>query len=181
MTKMLSRLASLILLLAWACPLPAQNKDPWFHLEVRENRDEPELVKVNLPVSMLDVALRIARDKKIYKDRIKLDSHEISIAEMRQIWSELKKAGNAEFVTVEKRNETVRISREGKFVLVKVFENKSPKVDMRVPVPVVDALLAGSGDELDLRAALVAMQQQKGVGDVLTVNDNKTQVRIWID
>jgi hypothetical protein len=66
-------------------------------------------------------------------------------------------------------------------VLVKVFENKSPKVDMRVPVPVVDALLAGSGDELDLRAALVAMQQQKGVGDVLTVNDNKTQVRIWID
>jgi hypothetical protein len=181
MKKMLSQLASLILLLAWASPLPAQSKDPWFHLEVRENRDEPELVKVNLPVSMLDVALRIAKDKKICKDRIKLDSHEISIDEMRQIWSELKKAGNAEFVTVEKKNETIRISREGKFVLVKVFENKSSKVDMRVPVPVVDALLAGSGNELDLKAALVAMQQQKSVGDVLTVNDNKTQVRIWID
>jgi hypothetical protein len=181
MKKMLSLLTSLILLLAFASPVPAQTKDPWFHLEVRENRDEPELVKVNLPVSMLDVALKIARDKKMYQDRIRLDSHEISVQEMRQIWGELRKAGNAEFVTVEKRNETVRIAREGNFVLVKVFENKNPKVDMRVPVPVVDALLAGSGDELDIKAALVAMQRQKGTGDVLTVNDNKTQVRIWID
>ena len=45
---------------------------------------------------------------------------------------------------------------------------------------VVDALLAGSGDELDIKGALVAMQKQNA-GEILTVNDNETQVRIWID
>ena len=127
---------------------------------------------------------RIAQDKKFSKGfshgRIKLDSTEISIAEIRQLWNELKKSGNAEFVTVEKKNETVRIAREGNFVLVKVSEKKVPKVDLRVPVSVVDALLSGPTDELDIKAALVAMQHQS-VGDILTVNDNKTQVRIWID
>lgn len=180
MKKTLSLLSSVLLLAVLANPAAAQKKDPWFHLEVRENKAEPELVKVNLPVSMLDVALKIVKDKNLNHGRLKLDSHDISVAEMRQLWNELKKAGNAEFVTVEKKNETVKVAREGNFVLVKVFENKVPKVDLRVPVPVVDALLSGPGDELDLKAALVAMQQ-KSVGDILTVNDNKTQVRVWID
>jgi hypothetical protein len=180
MKKVSSLLLVLGLLAALASPLPAQRKDPWFHLEVRETTEEPELVKVNLPVAMLDVALKIVKDEKLSKGRLKLESKEISIAEMRQIWNELKKAGDAEFLTVEKQNETVRIARQGNYVLIKVLEKKISKVDLRVPVPVVDALLAGAGDELDLRGALVAMQQ-KGVGDILTVNDNKTQVRIWID
>jgi len=99
---------------------------------------------------------------------------------MRKIWAELKKAGNAEFVTVEQKNETVRVAKDGNYVVVKVTENKKPKVDMRMPVSVVDALLAGTGEELDIKAALIAMQKQ-GVGDILTVNDRETQVRIWID
>lgn len=179
MKRMLRRVAPLVMLFA-VVPLAAQTKDPWFHLEVRENKEEPELVKVNLPVSMLDVALKIAKDKNFHQGKIRLSSKEISVAEMRQLWSELKKAGNAEFVTVEKKEETVRIGREGNFVLVKVMEGKISKVDLRVPVPVVDALLAGSEDELDIKAALLAMRQ-KNVGDILTVNDDKTQVRMWID
>ena len=64
--------------------------------------------------------------------------------------------------------------------MVKITENKKQKVDLKVPVSVVDALLAGSGDELDIKGALVAMQKQNA-GEILTVNDNETQVRIWID
>jgi hypothetical protein len=180
MNRMLRRVAPLALLFTLVVPLAGQAKDPWFHLEVRENKEEPELVKVNLPVSMLDVALKIAKDRNFHQGKIRLSSKEISVAEMRELWGELKKAGNAELVTVEKKGETVRIAREGNFVLVKVVEGKIPKVDLRVPVPVVDALLAGSGDELDIKAALLAMRQ-KNVGDILTVNDDKTQVRMWID
>jgi len=45
---------------------------------------------------------------------------------------------------------------------------------------VVDALLSGPGEELNIKAALAAMQQ-KGTGDILVVNDHQTQVRLWID
>ncbi|PYU99241.1 MAG: hypothetical protein DMG10_25750, partial [Acidobacteria bacterium] len=78
------------------------------------------------------------------------------------------------------RHETVRISREGEFVLVKVTEKQEPKVDLKIPVAVVDALLERPGDELNLKAAVAAMRQ-KQVGDILTVNDNNTRVRLWID
>ncbi len=175
--------ASLILfLLSVGSIASAQNKSPWIHLEVKENKADPELVKVNLPLSMLDVVLDIVKDKKLNRGRLKLDSNEISVAEMKQLWNELKKAGNAEFITVEKKNETVRIARQGDLVLIKVIsqDGKQSKVDIKVPVSVVDALLEGPGDELDLKAALLAMSD-KNAGEILTVDDDQTHVRIWID
>jgi hypothetical protein len=163
--------------------LPAvaqQKKDPWLHVEVRESKEDPETVKINLPFSMVDVALKIVKDKKFNGGRLKLDSTDISVPDLKTLWNEFKKAGNADFVTVEKKNENVKISREGSYLLIKVSENKQQKVDLRVPVEVVDALLAAPGDELDIKAALVAMQQ-KGSNEILTVNDNNTKVRIWVD
>jgi hypothetical protein len=180
MRKIVTSSMSVALLLILVSLTFAQTKVPWFHLEVRENKGEPELVKVNLPMSMVDVALRIAQEKKLHNGRIKLPSNEISVPDMRELWNDLKKAGNADFVTVEKKNERVRIAREGSFVIINVLEKDASKVDVRVPVAVVDALLTGTGDELDIKAALLAMQQ-KNIGDIVTVNDQQTQVRLWID
>jgi hypothetical protein len=188
MKKAINLLALALLVAGLSASLGAQKKDPWFHVEVKENKTEPEYVKINLPMSMVDVALNVVKDKKFgastwasgNKGHMKLPTDEFSLADMRKIWTELKKAGNAEFVTVEQKNETVRVAKDGNYVVVKVTEDKKPKVDMRIPVSVVDALLAGTGEELDVKAALIAMQKQ-GVGDILTVNDRETQVRIWIE
>jgi len=177
MKKALNMLALALLVASLSSSLAAQKKDPWFHVEVKENKAEPEYVKVNLPMSMVDVALSVIKDKKFDKGHFKLPTE---VADMRKIWSELKKAGNAEFVTVQQKNETVRVAKEGNYILVKITEGKKPKVDLKVPVGVVDALLAGTGDELDIKGALVAMQKQNA-GEILTVNDHETQVRIWID
>ncbi|MGH9429113.1 MAG: hypothetical protein ACRD2L_22755 [Terriglobia bacterium] len=180
MKKALNLLALALLVATLSSPLVAQKKGPWFHVEVKENKTEPEYVKVNLPMSLVDVALNVIKDKKFNKGHFKLPTGDVSIADMRKIWNELKKAGNAEFVTVEQKNETVRVAKDGNYVVVKITENKKQKVDLKVPVSVVDALLAGTGDELDIKGALLAMQKQN-VGEILTVNDNNTQVRVWID
>ena len=180
MKKALNLLALALLVASLSSPLVAQKKDSWFHVEVKENKTEPKYVKVNLPLSMVDVALNVIQDKKLNKGKFKLPTDDVSIADMRKIWSELKKTGNAEFVTVQQKNETVRVAKDGNYVVVKITENKKQKVDLRVPVSVVDALLAGSGDELDIKGALLAMQKQNA-GEILTVNDNETQVRVWID
>ena len=160
----------------------AQNSNPWLHLEVNENTADPTLVKVNLPLSMIDAALSVVKDENLKSGRLKLDTHDISVADMRRLWSELKKSGNADFVTVQKKDESVKIARQGNFLLVKVTESgkKASKVDLRIPFHVVDALLSGPGDELNLKAAITAMQQN-GTGEILTVHDNETHVRIWVD
>ena len=181
MRKITVTIFALPLIAILSLPVIAQQKkDPWLHVEVRESKEDPEIIKVNLPFSMVDVALKIAKDKKLNDGRLKLDSTELSVPDLKNMWNEFKKAGNADFVSVEKKNETVKISREGNYLLIKVSENKQQKVDLRVPVEVVDALLAVPGNELDIKGALVAMQQ-KGSSEILTVNDNNTKVRIWVD
>jgi hypothetical protein len=49
---------------------------------------------------------------------------------------------------------------------------------VEIPVDVVDALLSGPGDELDVRAALGQLQKRRG--DVVRVNDEHSTVRVWI-
>jgi len=182
MRRTLHRIGVVVLLLGINGPVLAQSKDPWLHLEVQEKSSDPALVKVNLPISMVDVALDLVKDDKFRHGQFKLDTKEISVAEMRRLWSELKKAGDGEFVSVEKKTETVRIARQGDLLLVKVTgpDKQKAKVDLKIPMAVVDALLQGSGDQLNVKAALVAMQQ-RSLGEILTVNDEQTQVRLWID
>jgi hypothetical protein len=181
MKNIVRSVVAIVLAALFSIPLLAQQKkDPWLHVEVKESKDDPETVKVNLPFSMVDVALKIAQDKKFNGGKFRLQSTELSVPDLKKIWTEFKKAGNADFVTVEKKTESVKIAREGNYLLIKVSEKNQQKVDLRVPVDVVDALLAAPSDELDIKAALVAMQQ-KGIGEILSVTDKDTKVRIWVD
>ena len=181
MKKTIRPFVAIALVTLLSLPLLAQQKkDPWLHVEVKESKEDPEIVKVNLPFSMVDVALKIAQDKKLNAGKFRLPSTELSVPDLKKLWTEFKKAGNADFVTVEKKTESVKISREDNYLLIKVSEKNQQKVDLRVPVDVVDALLAAPGDELDIKAALMAMQQ-KGIGDILSVTDKDTKVRIWVD
>ena len=43
----------------------------------------------------------------------------------------------------------------------------------------MDALLSGEGDRLDLQAALAELTEERG--DIITVRDGETRVRVWID
>ncbi|MFN8009348.1 MAG: hypothetical protein U0V70_20430 [Terriglobia bacterium] len=179
----LSALAAVLSTFVTLPPEAQQKKDPWLHVEVKESKDDPEIVKLNLPFSMVDVALKIAQDKKLTKfngGKLPLNSAELSVPDIKKLWTEFKKAGNADFVTVEKKTESVRIARDGNYLLIKVSEQKQQKVDIRVPIEVVDALLSAPGEELDIKAALVAMQQ-KGSGEILSVIDKDSTVRIWVD
>ena len=50
---------------------------------------------------------------------------------------------------------------------------------IEVPVTLVDALLGGRSDRLDLKAALAELTDERG--DIVTVRDGEKRVRVWID
>jgi hypothetical protein len=71
--------------------------------------------------------------------------------------------------------------KESGFLYVTVVEEeKNEKVDVRVPFAVVDALLSGNEDELDIQAAINALVQE-GEGELVTVTSDDENVRIWVD
>ena len=163
-------------------PAASQEAKPWIHVHVTEGGDKPKNIRVNLPLSVVGMALEVAPEKIVEKGRVKLKNADISIADIRRLWAALRNAGDVEFVNVEDGDQYVSIVREADLVLIKIDDlkdGKEAKVRVEIPVKVVDALFAAEGDDLDIAAALDRLQSERG--DIIRVIDGDTHVRIWID
>ena len=163
-------------------PAAAQEAKPWIHVHVTESGGSPKNIRVNLPLSVVVVALEIAPKKIVEKGRVRIKNADISITDMRRLWTALRNAGDSEFVNVEDGDQSVSIVREADRVLIKIGDledGKDAKVRVEIPVKVVDALLATEGEELDIAGALDRLQSERG--EIVRLIDGDKKVRIWID
>lgn len=154
---------------------------PWLHVRVEEPRREAK-VSVNLPLSVVEAALKAAPEKIVSDGKIQLGGHrhDLSLSDLRRLWTELRATGDAELVSVEDGDETVRIARAGNLVQIRVQKpGREEQVHVDLPVTLVDALLSGEGESVDLKAALAEVRKLRG--DIVRVKDDDSQVRIWID
>lgn len=177
--------ASAIFIILLLAPLAAWAQTPWIHVEVSEPgkaEGKDTQVKVNLPLSIVQVAIDAAPEKFVSEGRVHLHhmDKDIDVEDLRRMWNELRNAGDAEFVTVESDDETVTVKRAGDLVLIEVDEHDDGEtVRVELPVPVVDALFSGEGETLNLKDALTELRHRRG--DLVRVDDGETKVRIWID
>jgi flavin-dependent dehydrogenase len=105
----------------------------------------------------------------------------MSPAELRELWQEIKNSPDMTFVTVEEDDQSVRVWKEAGYLKVHVLEqDKNEKVDVQVPLAVVDALLSGEGEELNIEAAIRALVEE-GSGELVTVSGDDETVRVWVD
>ena len=164
----------------------AQEQAPWLHIRVTEAGEDGAKVSVNLPISLVQVFADIA-ETEIEKELsghgsqfdIDSDDHDIEIADIRRAWTELRNAGDAEFVEVQQGDEYVKISRAGNTILIE-FNGGDGDGRVEVPVSVLDALLDGDGERLNVRAAIDEMIASSS-GEIVFVKDGDTTVRIWIE
>ena len=103
------------------------------------------------------------------------------VAVIRGMWQELRNVGDAEFATIQHEGNNVRIAREGETILVRVSSEDDDDEDVRVeiPVAVVDALLSGDGDILNIRAAIQKLSTMRG--EMVRVIEANNNIRVWID
>ena len=151
----------------------------WFHVRVDEA--DGAKVTVNLPVSMIEKAIQMIPEKHLNHQGMHFSDHEMTPADMRELWTELRDSPDMTFVKVEEEGEDVKIWKESGFLYVSVLEAEgNEKVDVRVPFAVVDALLSGDEDEFNIEAAIHALVQE-GEGELVTVTSDNDNVRIWVD
>lgn len=187
--RIVAALAGLVLLAAaFASPVSAQaQSEKWLHVRVNEGEDG-ETVRVNVPLSLAEAILPSIKVKHFEGGKVRLEEHmraHIEDVDIRAILEAVKKAQDGEFVTVESKKDNVRVAKKAGYLLVEVREmdkdgKQREKVDVKMPMTVVDALLSGGKDELDILAAVRALAQH-GDTELVTVQDNKTTVRIWVD
>ena len=169
---------------AGAAKMEAQQSRPWIHVQVNEPGENGKNARINLPLALAEVALSVVSDEVVSKGQIKLDEHDISVEDLRLVWNELKASGDVEFLTMQEKDKEVRIAREGDRIRIHVDkadgnDDGDKQVRIEVPVTLVDALLSGEEDRLDLQAALAELTEERG--DIITVRDGETRVRVWID
>jgi hypothetical protein len=154
----------------------------WLHVRVEEG-SKGSKVSVNLPLAVVEAALKAAPDAIATDGKFRIglhDHHNLSVADMRRMWAELKSAGDTELVSVEEDDETVKVARKGDVVQVRVNRTDGASaVSVDVPVSLVDAALAGEGETIDVKALVKELSKRRG--DVVHVDEKDNKVRIWID
>ena len=137
---------------------------------------------INLPLSAVEPLLSLVPHGAMSDRLLDLTGEEVNVAAMRDLWRAIAGVGEAEFVAVDGEDETVRIARTGDQINVQVEEcdeDGGEVVDIRVPVAVVDALLSGDGEALNVHAAVAQLGELRG--DIVRVSGGEHQVRVWID
>jgi hypothetical protein len=155
----------------------------WLHVRVEEPGKNTR-VRVNLPLAVVEAALKAAPETVASEGRIHIggrNGRHLTVAELREAWTQLKNAGDSELVTVEEEDgDHVTVARKGDMVQVRVEDRgDGDQVRVDVPTAVVDALLSAPGQELNVRAAMAELRKMKG--EIVSVKDKDSTVHVWID
>ncbi len=161
----------------------ATQPDRWLHVRVDNAEAKGEMVRVNVPLSLAEKVLPTINNDKLHHGKVTVDQANAHGVDLRALFGAVRTARDGEFVTVQGTTGDVRVAKQAGYLLVHVRENKETshkRVEVRVPLTVVDALLSAGDNELDLVAALHALAAQ-GDTELVTVKDAKSTVRIWLD
>lgn len=160
---------------AWA----GSSGSRWIHIRVDDNDEGHGRVDIQVPITMVSGLLPALKDR-VPAGSLHIDGKDVDVDELRRYWTAVRDAQDGEYLTVRDDDAHVRIAKSGQTLLLNVDERSGGgRVRMRIPVPLVDAVLAG-GDRVDLDTLGRALEKAPS-GDLLTVDDEDSHVRIWID
>ena len=157
----------------------AEETSSWLHVQV-EGEGETGQFALNLPLRAVGAFVAMAPDEVVSSDgRLTVaEEHGVSVSEIRTMWRELMAAGDSEFAAVQRDDRTIRIARAGDQIEVAVTSaDENIRIDL--PVVVIDALLSGDGETLNLVAAIDQLGDLRG--DIVRVTEETRQIRIWVD
>ena len=180
----------------------ATNTDQWIHIRVTSRDAKGEVVRINVPIDMAEKVLPAINKDRLHQGKVRIESGgEGKDVDLRAILDAVRTAKDGEYVTVQSNENNVRVSKSNGVLYITVADKehmKKPtakedvakdekpsapvetKVEIKVPMKVVEALLSAGKDELDVLAALRALSAH-GDTELVTVKDAESEVRVWID
>lgn len=172
--------------------------DQWIHVRV-ENKDEGgETVRVNVPIDMAVKVLPAIKHDNFQGGKVHIDNAHLDDVDLRVMLDAVRTAKDGEYVTVQSNENDVRVAKSAGYLYIYVTDKNhskknadakdsattkpahESKVEVKVPMKVVDALFSSGKDELDIVAALRALSSN-GDTELVSVKDSENTVRIWID
>ncbi len=154
----------------------------YLHVKV-EDATKGESVNVNVPLSMAEKILPTINKGNMHNGHVTIGHADMDDVDIRALLDAVRTAPDNEFVTVKEKDQDVRVAKSNGNLVVHIRDGAKggQKVDVTVPMKVVDALLSTAKDnELDVSAAIRALSDA-GDSLLVTVVDASQHVRIWVD
>ena len=173
-------------------PSPSSTSDRWLHVRVVSTESKNETVRVNVPLEMAEKVLPAINKDRLHNGKVRFDDKEMNGVDLKALIDAVRGAKDGEYVTVQSNDSDVRVAKQNGYMYVHVTEKNSDnagkhgksteksKVEVKIPMKVVDALFSGGKDELDLMAGLRALSAH-GDTELVSVKSDDNTVRVWLD
>ena len=175
----------------------SSSNDKWLHVRVVSSDNKGETVRVNIPLELAEKVLPAINKDRLHNGKVTIDHNEMDGVDCRALFAALKDTKDGEFVTVQSHDSDVQVAKQGGYMLVHVTEKRwhegkdskdskeakmteKSRVEVKVPMKVVEALFSAGKDELDVLAALRALSAH-GDTELVSVKDGEQTVRVWLD
>jgi len=157
--------------------------DRWLHVRVVSSNAKGETVRVNVPLELAEKVLPAIDHDRLHNGKVRVGCMDCDGVDVRTIFEAVRSSKDGEFVTVQSNDADISVMKKEGMLYVHVHEKNKPKhsqVEVKVPMKVVEALLSGSKDELDIAAGLHALASQGDV-ELVSVKDDENTIRVWLD
>ncbi len=166
----------------------SSKSDQWIHVRVESKDTNGETVRVNVPVEMAAKVLPAINHENLHGGKVHIDSAHLNDVDLHALLDAVRTSKDGEYVTVQSNEQNVRVAKNSGYLYIHVTDKKgakdksepATKVEIKIPMKVVDALFSAGKDELDVVAALRALSSNSDT-ELVSVKDQNDTVHIWID
>ena len=155
----------------------------WLHVRVISSNSKGETVRVNVPLELAEKVLPAIDHDRLHNGKVRIGCVDCDGVDVRTLFEAVRSSKDGEFVTVQSNDADISVMKKDGMLFVHVHDKNKPKhsqVEVKVPMKVVEALLSGSKDELDIVAGLRALAGQGDV-ELVSVKDDDNTIRVWLD
>src|SRR6266566_1576219 len=185
-------LASPAVLFGQTSSTASSSSDRWLHVRVISTESKGETVRVNVPLEMAEKVLPAINKDRLHNGKVRFDDHEMNGVDVKALLDAVRTSKDGEYVTVQGNDSDVRVAKQGGYMFVHVTEKHSyndkngkpsekSRVEVKIPMKVVDALFSAGKDELDIVAALRALSAHGGDTELVSLKSDENTVRVWLD
>jgi hypothetical protein len=152
----------------------------WLNVHVVSEEEEAN-VEVRLP---LELVLTVINGIKVEGFDAGMVDLEIDDAEIDWpvILKAIKDVPDGDFVKVDSKDANVRVSKKADMMLIHVDEidGDNAKVDVSLPMQLIDAINIDQDNRIDIKALLKAIDTLPN-GELVKVTSDEADVRIWVE
>ncbi len=175
--------ALMILAVALAAPASLSSASDdllWLRVEVMSHGEKGTRMKVNVPLSLMEVVIESVDGASLFEKMHGLDAGQGHI-DIRKMWQSIRDMNVDEFLTIESEKENVKVYKDRDFFRVDVRNNaEGEEVEIKVPLSLMDYLFEKQHARFDFQELVSALRLHAPL-QVVRVEGKGESVSVWIE